>query len=310
MADVDTAVLDTPGTAAVPEATEAFALPEPAQEALATETEGLTDATDSGDEATGEDDPLAGLTDEQLLQHARVQAALKSVEARKEESFRQREENAKKLALEAAAQQQYEAQVQQASREGTTYLLRGIHGAVSELFNKGVDVTTADGIREFAGRTGQMVQALEAGTRTRSMQELTAQFEQNINAQFPGYALPQELNAEYAAALRRQDIGGIVKAVTAITKDAATKALSPALRAEVEAELRGKTDASSAVAKTRATQEARAANGGGPTPGLTPATGGRGFRTVQEADKAVMDGTWKPKNRADYAARTAGLPFA
>lgn len=282
MADVDTAVLDTPGTAAVPEATEAFTLPESAQDAYATETEGEFEATDSGDEATGEDDPLAGLTDEQLLQHARIQAALKSVEARKEESFRQREENAKKLVLEAAAQQQYEAQVQQASREGTTYLLRGIHGAVSELFNKGVDVTTADGIREFAGRTGQMVQALEAGTRTRSMQELTAQFEQNINAQFPGYALPQELNAEYAAALRRQDIGGIVKAVTAITKDAATKALSPALRAEVEAELRGKTDASAAVAKTRAAQETRAANGGGPTPGLTPATGRPNARTILE----------------------------
>ena len=310
MADVDTAVLDTPGTAAVPEATEAFALPEPAQEALATETEGLTDATDSGDEATGEDDPLAGLTDEQLLQHARVQAALKGVEARKEESFRQREENARRAAAEAAEAEQFAQLRQQASREGTAYLLRGIHGAVADLFNKGIDVTTTDGIREFANRTGQLVQSLETGTRVRSLQEMTAQFEQHIAAQFPGYALPQELNQEYGAALRRQDMGAIVKAVTAITKDAAAKALSPALRAEVEAELRNKNEASSAVAKTRATQEARAANGGGPTPGLTPATGGRGFRTVQEADKAVMDGTWKPKNRADYAARTAGLPFA
>lgn len=310
MADVDTAVLDTPGTAAVPEATEAFALPEPAQEALATETEGLTDATDSGDEATGEDDPLAGLTDEQLLQHARVQAALKGVEARKEESFRQREENARRAAAEAAEAEQFAQLRQQASREGTAYLLRGIHGAVADLFNKGIDVTTTDGIREFANRTGQMVQSLETGTRVRSLVEMTAQFEQHIAAQFPGYALPQELNQEYGAALRRQDMGAIVKAVTAITKDAAAKALSPALRAEVEADLRNKNEASSAVAKTRATQEARAANGGGPTPGLTPATGGRGFRTVQEADKAVMDGTWKPKNRADYAARTAGLPFA
>jgi hypothetical protein len=302
--------LDTPGTAAVPEATEAFALPEPAQEALATETEGLTDATDSGDEATGEDDPLAGLTDEQLLQHARVQAALKGVEARKEESFRQREENARRAAAEAAEAEQFAQLRQQASREGTAYLLRGIHGAVADLFNKGIDVTTTDGIREFANRTGQMVQSLETGTRVRSLVEMTAQFEQHIAAQFPGYALPQELNQEYGAALRRQDMGAIVKAVTAITKDAAAKALSPALRAEVEADLRNKNEASSAVAKTRATQEARAANGGGPTPGLTPATGGRGFRTVQEADKAVMDGTWKPKNRADYAARTAGLPFA
>lgn len=310
MADVDTAVLDTPGTAAVPEATEAFALPEPAQDAFATETEGLTDATDSGDEATGEDDPLAGLTDEQLLQHARVQAALKGVEARKEESFRQREENARRAAAEAAEAEQFAQLRQQASREGTAYLLRGIHGAVADLFNKGIDVTTTDGIREFANRTGQLVQSLETGTRVRSLQEMTAQFEQHIAAQFPGYALPQELNQEYGAALRRQDMGAIVKAVTAITKDAAAKALSPALRAEVEAELRNKNEASSAVAKTRATQEARAANGGGPTPGLTPATGGRGFRTVQEADKAVMDGTWKPKNRADYAARTAGLPFA
>lgn len=161
---MDTAVIETPGTAAAPEAPPPedveSSLPETASEGLAPETEGEAETPETGDTES----PWAGKTPEEI--DAEVQKRIKDIEARKDESFRRQRENEQRAANDRAVAQQAQHQRTQAAqvRQGAAY--RTLAQVTAGILKKAFDEGKENPDPELLGNSlnlvaGQVSQALQ-----------------------------------------------------------------------------------------------------------------------------------------------------
>lgn len=298
LADVDTAVLDAPGTAESPVATEAFAPAEAAAEEVLTETDGAIEPTDSGDEATeqdGNDDAPPSNWKDALA------AAEKAGRAKEAESVRQRLDNERQKAEEEVLIRQWQERQSLASREGQGRIWGALSAAVRQALDQGLDLDRQQDQQRFFQMVQGPIGALYAGLQARSINDVDNAWGAVIQRRFSGAKLDGEASSAYARAFAAGDMGKMLDSLMQLAEEAVTQRLTPKLRAEVEAEM----------AKTSGKPGAKAVPKAGPTAGLanSRAVPGMKFNTKREADAAMMNGQWTPKNRADYDRMTQGLPY-
>ena len=239
----DTAVLAAPDTAAPPEATalEVTDLAPDSADGLevATETEGDEQATDSGDQGASEWD---GLTPAEIAAKVaeRIEAKEREVEARKEESFRQREENAKVAALREQARQQDAEATQHAAqvRNGLAYqtFMRTVAPAIKEAFDAGREQPDPGRVVQALNAASQQV-ALAATTDVMNAvrTSFTPEFSERFGADFA-----TRLDPANAAAIQHafdtRNMSGVIRSVL----DAAEHLNGQKVRTKAEAEAAAK----------------------------------------------------------------------
>lgn len=257
-----TAVADAPVTAATP--AETASQPE-ASQVTATETRERTDTTDSVTDGTSEESPV--------LSKEEHEKALKALEARLNESHRQKELSARKEAEDKARKDSFEQRGRAAAqaRQGLAVreleqMLQQVHKRASE----GEDFAFDQ--RRFAGLVGML--------DNMSFHDLHEQYseEQDIilEQEYPDFAVPRELATGLERATKAYDRAGMVRARHAIYRAAILSDLTPKLRKEVLAEL-AKTDTEAAkeaalegAEETRTGAQRPTKIAGGPAPVRTP----------------------------------------
>lgn len=266
----DTAVLAAPDTAAPPEATapEVDDLAPDSAEGLevATETEGDEQATDSGDQGASEWD---GLTAAEIATRVaeRLAAERKDVEARLNESFRQREENARTAALREQARQQDAEATQHAAqvRNGLAYqaFMRTVAPAIREAFDAGRDQPDPAKVVQALNVASQQV-ALAATTDVMNAvrTSFTPEFTERFGADFASRLDPANA-AAIQHAFDTRNISEVIRSVL----DAAEHLNGQKVRTKAEAE---------AAAKVVPAEKPKPTSPRQPSPTRAGTTAGRG----------------------------------
>ena len=271
-----------------------------------TETESTETARP--DESTETVDPLASLTPEQLKAHPAIRKEIEWAEQRKEESFRQRREQEQ-----ADAKAQAEAARYQRDLEETAEVERGaVFQSLTDILTRAVDPelypeahqrlsAEAQNLNETAGKVHRAIQLRNDLTYTNAANEY-------MRAQFPDYAIPQELGQKFDRALHAQDFKGRQAALLDIVADAAVKKALPAERQKIVADLKKQADEELALEKSRVAEKsassrtrATQASGGAGTTGYKFATKSAASAARQrgEIDMATFREIWA-SNLPDY----------
>lgn len=189
---------------------------EEAEETPPAEEEELPEETETEDgpaTETESEDPIAALSDDDLRKHPRIGAELKSLEARLNESFRQREENARNQATARAMEEKNSRELEALRGDvGRQYVSSAadlIAKRVTERFTAWAKnpenqddftVTQADIAEAISGSLGTVASSLVAN----SLDQAQKVFEEFRKKEYPDYK-PEEdlLRVQTQASLKR-----------------------------------------------------------------------------------------------------------
>lgn len=258
------------------------------------EVEALATEAREDDGADSEADPLAGLTLEQIKALPSLAPLITDIEARKEESARQRIANAR---TEAQLETQRREQAIQAQRESAAVSENGRRWAasrISELYAKAEESgepVTADainGVFEGIGRGWE----LRAAVLTQNVAK------GQLQEQYPSYEIPQDMAELLQQATARKDQALVSTITTGLLQDAAYR---QGLHVGAALQQKGLIDKTAADAEAeRVRSEARAkATAQRPTN-----VGGAGSpgRVTRAQYEAMSDSEWAQLPAADRAA--------
>ena len=286
MAEGNAAVLE-PGTASEPEATTEI-LEESPESVLSedTETDGSETGTDS-DDATEEDDK-----EPVTLTREEHEKALKDVEARLTESFRQKTENAQKAAEDAANRAAFTQRVTESAKARQVQTYQQITNVIK-------DVATRRDNGEEIDLSPQWLMGIAAQQADAAFYDQDAAYASAFDAyvakEAPDWRKPPEVSAAVERALHLPPsdpnrIPQLFQARMDVLRAAVREQIAPKLREEIEAEVRAEMGAAKTTAAMKDNDKARAAV---PRPTGVGTSGGRSglnFRTQLEADTAFAAG--------------------
>ena len=286
MAEGNAAVLE-PGTASEPEATTEI-LEESPESVLSedTETDGSETGTDS-DEASEEDDK-----EPVTLTREEHEKALKDVEARLTESFRQKTENAQKAAEDAANRAAFTQRVTESAKARQVQTYQQITNVIK-------DVATRRDNGEEIDLSPQWLMGIAAQQADAAFYDQDAAYASAFDAyvakEAPDWRKPPEVSAAVERALHLPPsdpnrIPQLFQARMDVLRAAVREQIAPKLREEIEAEVRAEMGAAKTTAAMKDNDKARAAV---PRPTGVGTSGGRSglnFRTQLEADTAFAAG--------------------
>lgn len=206
-----------------------------------------------------------------------VQALLKDAEARLNESFRQREENARRSEREAATQTAYQNLRKAVDPAKAVDVYREIRAVMQKVYDDGAEP------KEVEGAVWQAIQNNYAAGVARAADYIVNVTDGYLVEEFKGWTVPEDVNTQFMAAQGALDYPGMLKA--------ALKAATVA--ADTRGYERGKKEATEAVTKgvaLKATDEARKAlprptTGGGGGPRSNTPT----WKEVQKMTKAQLE---------------------
>lgn len=269
MAEGNAAVLEL-GTASEPEVT--TEIEESPESVLSedTETDGSETGTDS-DEASEEDDK-----EPVTLTREEHEKALKDVEARLTESFRQRVENEKKAAEDAANKAAFTQRVTESAKARSVATYQQITNVIK-------DVATRRENGEEIDLSPQWLMGIAAQQADAAFWDQDAAYASAFDAyvaqENPEWRKPVEVSAAVEKALHLPPsdpnrIPQLFQARMDVLRAAVREQMTPKLREEIEAEVRAELGA---AGKTAAMKQNDAARAGQPKPtgvGTTPVSNG------------------------------------
>ena len=254
MAEGSAAVLE-PGTASEPEVT--TELEEAPESVLSedTETDGSTAETDT-DEASEEDDK-----EPVTLTREEHEKALKDVEARLTESFRQKTENAQKAAEDAANRAAFTQRVTESAKARQVQTYQQITNVIK-------DVATRRENGEAIDLSPQWLMGIAAQQADAAFWDQDAAYASAFDAyvakEAPEWRKPPEVSAAVERALHLPPsdpnrIPQLFQARMDVLRAAVREQIAPKLREEIEAEVRAEMGAAKTTAAMKDNDKARAA---------------------------------------------------
>lgn len=266
-------------------------------------TETVSDApeTDS-DEASQEDEEAPTLTREEHLK------ALKDVEARLQESFRQKTENAQKQAEDAARAEAFKANVSRSAQARTAATYQQIAGSIQNVIARRENGEDIDLSPQWLAQIAS--QQADAAFWEEDAAYASA-FDAYVAKENPGWRKPPEAAAAVERALHLPPsdpnrIPSLFEARMAVIEAAVREKVTVKLREEIEAKVRAELGAAGKTAAMKQNDEARA---GQPRPtGVGNAGGTRQptYKTVQALDGALQRGEI---NIQQWKRLSPGLPY-
>ena len=291
MAEGNAAVLE-PGTASEPEATTEI-LEESPESVLSedTETDGSETGTDS-DEASEEDDK-----EPVTLTREEHEKALKDVEARLTESFRQKTENAQKQAEDAANKAAFTQRVTESAKARSAQTYQQITNVIKDVAARRENGEEIDLSPQWL--MGIAAQQADAAFWDQDAAYASA-FDAYVAKESPDWRKPPEVSAAVERALHLPPsdpnrIPQLFQARMDVLRAAVREQIAPKLREEIEAEVRAELGAAKTTAAMKQNDAARAAQ---PKP---TGVGSTGAQTRQDLSRLIGDPSVpKDKQRAAF----------
>lgn len=291
----DTLVAEAPGTIA-----EETLAPSETEETVALESV-ETDGADAGDETDDANDPLAGLTDEQIAANPRLKRLLAAKDFQHQQSLRDTREAVEREVADKTAREAYAFQRQQAAELINNTFEADLVGFARQV-ERGEHLNEDGTPKMIRLPDGRIMPWLEGNIHLKAyaagdahgllqLNTLASLTPAQLKATDPDWKPDPGLTTALEVATRNRDIPGIWQAHAAIVEDALTQRLTPKLRKQVEAELAAAAQAEG-VAATAATREKAPR----PTsPGGATSAGNTNWRSQPSLSKGYAEGY-----RAEY----------
>ena len=240
-------------------------------------------------------DPLAGFDEDTLKANPRVKALLeateKSVDARKEESFRQRIEREQATAKARADEEAYQRGLQELDAVEKGSIVQSLRGAFDRAMGPYVDDESRARLQAELPALGQVAEQLQRANQLRSDRLYVDAANAMLTSEFPDYAIPPELVNKFDQALHRGDFRGRITALSEIIRDATVKTVVPKERASIARELKAQAEAELKLTQQRAAERA-ASDGARPTNVAGRGTNGTNvsYASKVEASRLFLNG--------------------
>lgn len=245
-----TAVLASPDTAPSVEETPPAVLGETEIVSAAPGTE-----TGSANETTETEDPLATFDEATLKASPRLKALLeattKDVEARKEESFRQKSEAQQKVAEEKATRDAYAAQLAQVDAEDRGAVLQTLYETFDSIIDPDMDPDARERLTAKIPTLQAMAQTIQQTTRTRIDRQYVNELNAVLQADFPNYRVPPDDVSKFDSALARGEFKERFRMIAKIIQDATKEREIPSLREGLVKELKAEQETEQKLDKDR-----------------------------------------------------------
>lgn len=279
--------------------------PQPSSETEEQRAPGVveTEGVPAGDETDDANDPLAGLTDEQIAANPRLKKLLAAKDFQHQQSLKDTRESIEREAKDAAAKAEWDqrrAWMTSQQTDGARAMLQRELGRISSLVEDGkhIDERGVNHLNEWVGQlTQSMVSAMTGAAFASEYGQMHDVALATLAARNEGWKPSAEDATKFARAARSNDPLAMFTGLIDVTEAALISRLEPATRKKVEAELAEAAAAEKAAGESQAATEARKQNkptsvsgtpGGGPPANwrdLSPLS--KGYREGYRAEHGV-----------------------
>lgn len=252
----------------------------------------LQTETDLAPETTETADPLADIDDEIIKQSPKVRAAIeaaeKSLEARKEESFRQRQEKAAADAKAQADAEAYQRNLLEAQEVERGSIQQALEKALVDSVDLDIDPQAVQRLKAQLPVLNAAAQQLTRATQMRNDRQYVDAANGLLQSKYPDYRIPQELVQRFDAALHKGDFTARMTVLGEIIEDAAVTQRIPKERESIAKQVRAEAQANARLEAQRQA-EASANSGTRPTSVSGRGASSRSYQTKSQITQAFRD---------------------